>query len=357
MTPDRFVELACLFYEGDSAARRTEAATLLAAHPELVAQSARAAAAAGDVDALRAHLDRDASEADKALLALCYSRIPQRAAFECLELLLARGADPNAFTTITDCRFTALTGVMGEGEGGPIDQPPHPDARRMALRLLDAGASANESQGLYNTHFLPSNEWLELLLARGLTSDLDFLLGRAVKQGFVDRVRILLAHGANPDGRDHYNKRRHIENAVLEGQVVIADMLVAAGAPSPQLSPTEAFRAAVLSGDEVLAKQTFTEDPGTLCAAARHNNVDAIGLGLSIGLPIDAVDHGLTALHHAAAEGHLEAVRVLVSSGASTTIKDPRYGGTPLGHARHMATRWPGEQRAEIVAFLAALTP
>lgn len=348
---DRFVELACLCYEGDSRARRDEALTLL--HTTTL----QAAAAAGDVDALRTHLDRDASDANRALLALCYSRVPQRDAFACLELLLERGADPNAFQTITECRFTALTGVMGEGEQGPLDQPPHPDARRMAVRLLDAGASPNESQGLYNTHFLPSNEWLELLLARGLTSDFDFLVGRACKQGFVDRVRLLLAHGANPDGRDHYNKRRHIENAVLEGQTAIAEMLAAAGAKPAELSPSESFRAAVLSGDEVAAKRTFMLDPGTLCAAARHNNVDAIGLGLAIGLPIDGVDHGLTALHHAAAEGHLEAARLLVASGASTTIKDPRFGGTPLGHARHMAERWPGGQRAETVAFLAAHTP
>ena len=58
---DRFVDLACLTYRDDeSRERRVEASALLAATPEIVDASVHAAAAAGDVDALRRHLDRDA---------------------------------------------------------------------------------------------------------------------------------------------------------------------------------------------------------------------------------------------------------------------------------------------------------
>ena len=68
------------------------------------------------------------------------------------------------------------------------------------------------------------------------------------------------------------------------------------------------------------------------------------------GLASDA--DGLTALHHAARQGHLDVVRALVAHGASTTVRDPQYGGTALGHARHFNARWPRSHGAEIVALL-----
>lgn len=362
---DRFVDLACLTYGSDeSRARREQAAALLAQHPDLVQASPHAAAAAGDVDALRAHQSGVATVGPRGwvpLLALCYSRVPQREALACLELLLARGADPNAFTTITECKFTALTGVIGEGEAGPLEQPPHPQARELAERLLDAGADPNDSQALYNTHFQPSNAWLELLLARGMSSaaDLQFVLGQAAKQGFADRVRLLLAHGTSADGRNRYNRRTHVENAMLEGHADIARMLIAAGATWPTLTPDERFRVAILANDATEALRILATTPlanenvGALIAAAHHGHLAAVRLALQLGVPIDGTERGLTALHHAARQGHLDVVRELVEQGASLTVCDPVYNGTPLGHARYVADHWPGLHHAEIVAFLA----
>ncbi len=368
---DRFVDLACLTYRDDeSRERRVEASALLAATPEIVDASVHAAAAAGDVDALRRHLDRDARCIDVRgtsrvwvpLLALCYSRVPQRESLACLDLLLARGADPNAYVTIDVCRFTALTGVMGEGEAGPLEQSPHPAARAMAERLLDAGADANDSQGIYNTHFLPSNAWLELLLGRGLSSadDLDFLLGQAAVQGFVERVRLLLAHGTSADGRSRYNGRTHVENALLEGHAEIAALLIAAGARPPALSEVEQLRVAILANDEAEARRILAASPsassdaGALLAAARHGRLDALALALGLGLPIDGRDaQGLTALHHAARAGPLAIVRELVARGASVAVRDRIYNGNALGHARHFAARWPRPEGADVVAFLA----
>jgi ankyrin repeat protein len=371
---DRFVDLACLTYCGnDSRARRDEASSLLAANPDLVHASVHAAAAAADVDALRTHLDRDRRCAGQSgpprgwvpLLSLCYSRVARPDALACLDLLLAASADPDAYTLIGDSRFTALTGVLGEGESGPFEQPPHPQARAMAERLLDAGADPDDAQGIYNTHFLPSNAWLDLLFARGLSSaaELEFLLSQAAGHGFVERVQLLLAHGTPVDGRSRYNGRTHLEYALLEGHVEIAGILRAAGSPAPALSDGERFHVAVASYAEqearriLAASPSANDDPAGLLAAARHGRLDALKLGLALGLPIDGHDRqGLTALHHAARRGHLDIVRELVARGASVVVRDPVYDGTALGHARHFTARWPRPDGAAIVAFLESQT-
>jgi ankyrin repeat protein len=246
--------------------------------------------------------------------------------------------------------------------------------------LLDAGASADDAQAIYNMHFLSSDKWLELLLARGLSSapDLEFLLGQAAVQGFVERVRLLLARGTAADGHNRYNGRTHVENALLEGHGEIARMLLAAGARPPTLSDNDRFRVAVLANDAAEATRILAEaasaeaasanaepdallaephallaEPDALIAAARHGRLDAIRLGLDLGLPVDGRDdNGLTPLHHAARSGHLDVVRELVARGASLALRDPVYDGTPLGHAQHFTSRWPRVHGDEIIALL-----
>ena len=124
---ERVVDLACLTYgDEESRARRDQATALLS--PELVQASVHVAAAAGDLDALRGHLDRDAGCIDERnisrgwvpLLSLCYSRIPQAHARACLDLLLARGADPNAHVMIGENRFTGADRRHRGGRGRPV---------------------------------------------------------------------------------------------------------------------------------------------------------------------------------------------------------------------------------------------
>ena len=116
--------------------------------------------------------------------------------------------------------FTVLTGVLGGGEEG---QPRHPDGVAFARLLLEAGANPNDTQAIYNGTFLPDNAHLELLFEFGLgtgdpgpwaarlgpraASVADYLhlnLEWAAQHGFVDRVRLLLDHGVDPNGRSHY---------------------------------------------------------------------------------------------------------------------------------------------------------
>jgi ankyrin repeat protein len=48
-------------------------------------------------------------------------------------------------------------------------------------------------------------------------------------------------------------------------------------------------------------------------------------------------DEWETALHHAAGEGDVELVRLLLDLGADPHIRDHRFDGTPLDWARHFA--------------------
>ena len=167
---DLFAELACLSYRGDDhVSRRQRAARMLAETPRISAASPWAAAAAFDVEALR-RLTRDAESAAAPggprdwppLLYLCFSRVPEdtprRDAVAAAELLLAAGAPGDTRVGPEErggWNWSALTGVLGEGEHGLLQQPPHPRARELARILLDAGADPNDSQGLYNTDVHP----------------------------------------------------------------------------------------------------------------------------------------------------------------------------------------------------------
>lgn len=377
---DTFLDLACLVYQGtDSPRRRETAMRILASRPRLPQESLYVAAVVGDLESARRHLDAEPSLATRrggprgwdALLYLCYGRVagePGSDSLAVARLLLERGADPNTYTLLNDkYRFTALTGAMGQGEAGLLAQPPHAEARSLALLLLDAGADPNESQGLYNTMFSYGDEWLGLLLARGLRSShranwvtdaprgmLDYLLGWAVRNGRYERVSLLLAHGADANGRDFYDGRSFLENARLHGYTDIAELLVRHGAAPIELSPIELFRAACLSGNEAEARRLLSlhpecrEDRLPLLVGAEQGHVEGVRLLLDLGFPIDARDPrwpGATGLHRAALKGHLHVVHELVARGAPLALREERYGGTPIGAATHASLNGVGPER------------
>ena len=368
----QFLDLACLTYGNDSTARIDRAKAMLTARPELAAANVHTAAATANAGALRRLLAEDPGRASVAggprnwppLLYLCYSRVTEQLpeAVATARLLLDTGAAPDShFMWGSTYRFTALTGAMGEGEGGIVSQPPHAHAMALATLLLDAGADPNDAQGLYNTIFRPDNRWLKLLLGRGLTAaarinwktdnrvgTLDFILGHAASKGFTERVALLLRHGADPRGMNFYDGRTHYENALLNGFGEIADMLVRAGAEPAELSPEDRFRAACMSGDGAAARAALEDAPdslndaGALPAAASLGNVAALRCMLNLGADANATtDDGTPALHQAAWHDQRVAAEVLVAHGARP-LRDANHESTPAGwanHAGHAAMR------------------
>ncbi len=215
----------------------------------------------------------------------------------------------------------------------------------------DAGADPNHAQGLYNTVFTPGNEWLELLLARGLGASapvhsgrdplptLNYQLSQAAKRGDVDRVELLLGHGADASAKDSYYQRSNYENAVLSGSPKIAALLLDHGAVAIELTCADRFRAAVMQGN---VEVTLIEQPKLLLDAV--DRPTAIKLLLDLGADPNATDGpgGRVALHEAALDSREEVIQLLLDAGASCDIREGVHQATPIGfanHAGHFKTR------------------
>jgi len=99
--------------------------------------------------------------------------------------------------------------------------------------------------------------------------------------------------------------------------------------------------------DETAAKSLLSENPGLLASlsdacrrqvahAARNNNLPALHVMLSIGLPVDALgQHGATALHWATFHGNVEMVTEILRYDPPLELADADFHGTPLGWGIH----------------------
>ncbi|MFE0461110.1 ankyrin repeat domain-containing protein [Kitasatospora sp. NPDC058965] len=406
---DEFLLLACLRYgRDDEPDRWRRAAALLAAHPELTADSVHAAAAAADADALAVLLAAEPTLATveggpfawEPILYLAYARhdpaLGPDAVVRAARLLLDHGADPNAgylWHGLTS-PFTALAGALGGGEGG---QPAHPRAEVLARTLLSAGADPNDAQALYNRQFGAADDHLRLLVEHGLgrgagqggggpwrarlgeaiPSPADLIADQlwwAVTHDLVARVR-LLADCADlraafrfPDARPAHLRAwdgtTPVRLAALCGSSRVLAYLGAHGAPWSPADGVDALVAAALAGEEEAvgrlrahAGAARGQRPGLIVWAAARRAWRAVPLLVDLGFDINALGRGdvpleqpwETALHQAAAADDVTGVRLLVGLGADPTTRDARFDDTPLGWAEHFG-------HTEVVDFLRPLT-
>lgn len=375
----RFLDLVCMHYGPDinrGPAEFEQAAALLAAHPQIAQHSLHTAAAIGDVQAVRAALASYPSSVDEKggpfqwtpLMYAAYARLPGVSTLLAGQILLEAGADPNEhYMSFGTYRFSVLTGVFGDGEGGVVRQPPHPDMEPFARALLDAGANPNDSQGAYNRCFSPDNTHLELMLEYGLKDSdqsdwwltesdnnpkdhrtMHFQLIIALKWGFADRARLLIEHGVDINSPDNnYNPTYTVgytpyQAALMRGMPDIAELIAAKGGNTAPLGKYEQFQAACMRGNldvaHKLAPQYMGVDPEKdhelLCRAAGNGNAEAVQTMLALGFELTSTDSH-TPLHMAAFKGHLDVIRILIDAGADTKLRDPAYNTPPFVHAMH----------------------
>ena len=375
---DEFLRLACLNYGDDDPDRLRRAESLLGEHDWLGRASIHTIAATGDLEAARELLGRDASEASlvggplgwEPLLYLTYARVPLgpgRSAVAVARLLLEHGADPNAGYLWEGLipPFTALTGALGGG--GTI--PKHQEELALARLLLEAGADANDGQALYNQGWGPDpgDDWLELLFEFGLGSGdggpwrrllgerqdsprkmLEDLLIAAASHGLSDRVRLLLARGVDPEGREikHpiYRGRSPVQEAALNGHMDVVSLLVDAGA-SWEHDQVDELIATAMAGDHPAVERLLASEPGLrgraigrcpdqLVRAAEQNSYDAVALLIELGFDVNARSR-TAPLHEAAMRGNVAVIQLLLEHGADPNIRDTGYDATAAGWAEH----------------------
>lgn len=382
---NRFLALATVSYFGDIAAdpeRYRQAKDLLDEHPEIAGESIHVAAALGDGEAIDRWLDGEPQLISKRggphdwepLLYAAYARVPGRSSLAAGERLIARGADANAFWMDDgQYRFTALTGVFGEGEAGKERQPEHPDCTAFAESLLKAGARANDSQALYNRMFEPDNTCLEILLRHGLSatdrnnwlvredgdliensqSVFDYQLAWALEKRMDERVRLLVEHGA--DVNRMVKGRTPYQWAALGGDAALAAYLVARGAAVDELADVDRLARAIgegkaseaealVAGDPTLVSRAQAAHPAILHEAAGENRADQAALMLSLGFDVNRMT-SRTPLHEAALHGHIEMAKLLIGKGANTMARDPYHHAPPIGWAHYNG-------KADMVRFL-----
>ena len=391
---NRFLRLACItYFDGDHPSRRVKARQLLAAKPQIAKTNIYTAAAVGDVAAVADFLVKNADIHAKGgpfdwepLLYAAYSRLDSEAeghsTLEAARLLLEHGADPNSgFLWEGGFLFTALTGVLGLGEDdvgrgeGPLWQPPHPHWREFARLLLEAGADANDNQGLYNRMQYPDNEHLKLLFEYGLGKDqrgpwfkrffqhwpyasaprspLDILayqLRWAISANYFDRVKLLVENGADVNAISQYpaGARAPYAEAVYHGHEEIAAYLVAKGAKriAISLSKAEEFSIACYRNDAGRVRELVTSDPsllddaeGLLTEVAESGCVDSVRLLVELGVNVNGKAGNASPLQCAARAGQLDTVKLLVEIGADVHARDKYWNSTALGFANYKGQR------------------
>jgi ankyrin repeat protein len=377
-----FLGFACWdhFVHGRNDYRTIAAAAmrLFDAHPQIRSASLYTAVVCGDVAAVTGFLDEQPQLVNTRggvrqwapLLYLCYARLPLDSlrdnSVAIAQLLLDRGANPNAYFMAGAALYGTLVGVAGDGEQ---DAPPHPARDALYKLLLDRGAEPYDIQVLYNTHFRGDVLWwlkltwehsvatggerdwqdpeLPILDMGGYGSGARFLLWLAIQKNNTELAEWLLARGANPNAAppraplSHMSLHRY---ALLEGRREIADLLVRYGATAEPLDAEseDAFTAACLRLDRETARALasrrpdYLRSPRALFTAARDNRPDVIALLLELGVSVNLQDERTqTALHGAAASDACAAAAFLIEKGADVNLREASFNATPLGFAAH----------------------
>jgi len=382
--------------------RRAE--EMLGGHPQLAAFGFYAALVLGDTGRVEQEL-RENPEVFHAnggsrdwapLLYVCFSRFASGGSNRAgglvttARLLLGAGANPNAsyiHEAWPNSPLSCLYGATGLNN--------NPD---LGLVLLEAGANPDDGESLYHSTEHADLECVKLLLKHGAsakgTNALKHILDREDREG----MRLLLDAGADPNEVNdraetalHWAIRRRRSTSVIaalldagaamdalradgrsayalavqSGQSDVAALLTARGA-NTRLSDVDRFIGACQSADTGDLERLLADAPEIAASSeteslmtelAMEHHTGAVRVLLAAGVPVNARGgHGATALHWACWKGYGDLAKLLLDHGASLTVEDDQFHGTPPGWFGHGAQNCSeeGGDYAEVARVLIA---
>lgn len=355
---------------------------ILDKHPQIANAGLYAALVLGDVKQIEEAL-KETPDFAKAkvgprnwepLLYICFSRYADgrstRAAdmTAAAQLLLRHGADPNSFAIFEqwpDMPLPVLYAAAGLNNNSSLAQS-----------LLEAGARADDGESLYHATEHPDLACVRLLLQYGAPANQPNVLHHMLDYENLDGVRLLLSAGADPNQKNqsetalHWAVRRgrsaQVVTALLDagvlpdvqrhdgrtayvmavaaGQTEVAELLKARGAKT-EISELDRFLGACAVADAKEIPRLVAEAPNAIrlpenarliADLAMHNSTATALALLAADLPVDARgEMGATALHWACWKGNAQLAKALVERGASLTIEDFQFHGTPPGWFGH----------------------
>jgi hypothetical protein len=352
-----------LVYPGDvagdtSGSRPAAAACILTKHPDLVDGDPWLACAAGNVAAIRAAIADGRGWVDRAggplalppLVAVTHSSLVRLPDFherllEAAKVLLEAGADPDAWIgsrsppgtlgqPSVETPLSALYGAAGQNR----------DPAMTAL-LLKAGADPNDGESLY--HSLENPACTRLLLEAGARVGGSNALYRSLDLDDVEPLRLLLAHGGDPNepagGTPTSDWGRPLLWAIRRRRSTAhIRALLDAGADPAVRTPdgTSAHRLAQRYGLPAAAallpddRGAFSDDERFVAACAAAEEETALAIrerrpDLPAGLP---AAH-LRMLPELAASGADAAARTMVRLGWPVATRGGDWNASALNHA------------------------
>ena len=214
----------------------------------------------------------------------------------------------------------------------------------LVAMLLAAGADATKTTRLGVTPLAlaaagANAATIEALIragadARAVSAEGETALMTAARSGNLVASRALLAHGADPNAAESWQGQTALMWAASANQPEIVKALLEAGAKPDVAAKSFPGQPRLPRGDGVAIQSAHSNFPkGGLTAlhfAAREGALGAVRALADGGAKLDVVDpDGITPLYLAIINGHFDVAAVLVDKGADVR-KGDRAGRTPL---------------------------